>query len=674
MKIFIKYLNNKLLLNTKKYQSIKSIINDYLFINNINDDIDNFYLNYNGNYLNVDYSLEKYNIEENDILTLNKKMKGGEQGFFSYFMKNKLLVMIMLFISFLPVILLPMGFFPVLSSLIKVIIDKSLDTISKYLICDLGKITLVKRLRFMTFIIKYIILILMVYVIISLPLIILCITMKGHSLKDDPKSMCKPINVGSMAGLILTCLYLLIYMFYRFGSSVLSPIINFLKKFYITNMLLVPILNGILNFYNNFKYFPLYFMPFGIGAGISAYLNAVSKIPQGFETAIAAVIDVGCKSDFTKFKKGGFDPDLTKNKNFMKNFNKIVGNKEDSDLSNDKLYNYEINLENDYDNKNNAELKINIDIIKKIKDKTINPICIVDDTAECCNPKFFANIGELLELILSNSISVSLLKKYYVYPSYILFIQSLYEYGLDDIDSVQKFYSGNTESKKGYLQQIIQNNSNKLSKSLKVLINDYLNNDNSALLQKITDELEENFKDDNLEKEFYFKKIYTEDNSDLRKFYLQKIMEANNSANNKTISEKTVLLIKKYIKGDDLEILEKIKEELYKIYPVDNNSANELREKITHLDKLMTLYAKDEKSTYIPGDSLFKTIMKNIFINVYCNIVSTGKTSNDVINAMGKMLEVSDTLKAGTVSGIFLSMYYFLTYIILIICAIFKVY
>ena len=58
---------------------------------------------------------------------------------------------------------------------------------------------------------------------------------------------------------------------------------------------------------------------------------------------------------------------------------------------------------------------------------------------------------------------------------YILFIQSLYEYGLDDIDSVQKFYSGNTESKKGYLQQIIQNNSNKLSKSLKVLINDYLN-------------------------------------------------------------------------------------------------------------------------------------------------------------------------------------------------------
>jgi hypothetical protein len=674
MKIIIKYLDNKSLLNTKKYQSIKSIINDFLIINNINNDIDNFYLDYNGNYLNLDYSLEKYEIKENYILTLNNKLKGGigfDTSFFTYFMKNPVIVSLMMIIAFIPVFILPMGFMPVLSSLIKVIIDKSLDTISKYLICDLGKITLVKRLRFIAVIIKYIILILMVYVIVTLPLIILCITLKGRSLKDDPKSMCKPINVGSIAGMILTSIYLLIYVAYRFGNYILNPIIYFFKKFYITNMLLVPIFSGLLSLYNGFKYMPLNFIPF-LGAIITGYLTAISKIPEGFETGVAAIIDIGCKADFSKIKKGGFETDLTKNKNFMKNFSKIVG-KENINMSDNALHDYKINLENDPYNKNEAELKINIDIVKKIRERTINPLCIADDT-ECCNPKFFINIGETLEKILNNTMSSSLLKKYYVYPSFILFIQSLYEFALDDIDSVQKFYSSNIEGKKGYLQQIIEHNSDKLSKSLKIIIKDYLNNDNSTLLKKIKDDLDETFKDDDLEKKFYYKKIDLSNDVDLKKFYLSKIVEINNSGKNKAISEKTKNLIKKYIKGDDLEILEKIKDELYKIYPVNSNSADELRNRVTHLDKLMITYAKNENSTYIPGDSLFKTIMKNIFVNAYCNIVSTAKTSNDVVDAMGKMHEATDMLKAGTVSGIFLSMYYFLTYIILIICAIFKVF
>jgi hypothetical protein len=677
MKIFIKYLNNKVLLNTKKYQSIKGIINDFLFVNSVKEDIENFYLDYNGNYLNLDYSLEKYEIKENYTLTLNSKLKGGigfDTSFFSYFMKNKLKVIFMMIIALLPVFLLPLGFFPVLSSLIKVIIDKSLDTISKYLICDLGKITLVKRLRFIAVILKYIILILMVYVMITLPLIILCITLKGRSLKDDPKSMCKPINVGSIAGIILTSLYLIIYMSFRFGNYILNPIISFLKKYYITNMLLVPIFSGLLSLYNGFKYLPLNFIPFGIGTAISAYLKAIGMIPKGFETGVSAILDIGCKADFSKIKKGGVNLDLTKNKTFMKNFSKIIG-KENINISDDALHDYEINLENDPYNKNEEELKINIDMVKKIRERTINPLCIPDET-ECCNPKFFINVGEILEMILNNTMSASLLKKFYVYPSFILFIQSLYEYGIDDIDSVQKFYSSNIEGKKGYLQQIMENNSNRLSKSLKILIKDYLNNDNSTLLGKIKNDLEETFKNNDNEKKFYFKKIDLSDDSDLKKFYLSKIIEINNSSNSNdiSISEKTRNLIKKYIKGDDLEVLEKIKDELYKIYPVNSNSVNELREKITKLDKLMIAYAKNEHSTYIPGDSLFKMIMKNIYINAYCNIISTAKTSNDVVDAMGKMLEVSDTLKAGTVSGIFLSMYYFLTYIILIICAIFKVF
>jgi hypothetical protein len=679
MKVFIKYLNNKVLLNTKKYQSIKSIINDYIIETNINDEIDNFYLDYNGNYLNLDNSLEKYNIQDDCILTLNKKLKGGEGGFFKYFMKNKLLVFILMVIAFMPVFLLPMGFFPVLSSLIKVIIDKSLDSISKYLICDLGKVTLVKRFRFLTFFIKYVIFILIVYVMITLPLIILCVTLKGHSIKDDPKSMCKPINVGSTAGLILTIIYFLIYSWYRFGNYIINPIISFFKKFYVTDVLFVPILTGILNLYNNIKYLPINLIPY-VGGGIYAYLNALSKIPEGFEVAIASILDIGCRGDFSKLSKSNGETDLTKNKKFMKIFNNIINKNNNPNITDKNIYNYEINIKNNDDDEYNKELKINIDTIKKIKEKTVNPICINDDS-ECCNPKFFITIGERLEKYLNNPVSESLFKKYQIYPSVILLIQSLYEYGLDDIDDVQQFYSSNIESKKRYLQKIFENNSNKLSKSLKILIKDYLNNDNTTLLEKIKNNLEGSFKDNNLEKKFYLRKIDKEEDPDLKKFYLQKIIDSNKNSNNNNdsnennkIPEDTMRLIMKYIKGDYLEIVEKIKEELYKVYPVDGDNAQKLRDKITNLDKRMLIYAKNENSTYIPGDSLFKTIMKNIYINAYCNILSTTKTSNDVVNAMGKMFEVVDTLKAGTVSGIFLSMYYFLTYIILIICAIFKVF
>ena len=50
MKIFINYEYNKILLNseliTKNYQSINSIINDFLTVNNISEDIQSFFLDY----------------------------------------------------------------------------------------------------------------------------------------------------------------------------------------------------------------------------------------------------------------------------------------------------------------------------------------------------------------------------------------------------------------------------------------------------------------------------------------------------------------------------------------------------------------------------------------------------------------------------------------------------
>ena len=84
MEIFILFDNIKKKLKIKNYQSINSIINQYLYENNLNIDIDNYFLDYNGIYLNNNYSLEKYNIQNEYILNLNKKIKGGNS-FFKFF-------------------------------------------------------------------------------------------------------------------------------------------------------------------------------------------------------------------------------------------------------------------------------------------------------------------------------------------------------------------------------------------------------------------------------------------------------------------------------------------------------------------------------------------------------------------------------------------------------------
>jgi len=90
MKIYINYENKKKNINTNNYQSIKSIIYQYLSENNINNDIEDFFIDYKGIHLDIDFSLEKYNILDNYILNLYKKKKGGVFYFFLYLTKHTL--------------------------------------------------------------------------------------------------------------------------------------------------------------------------------------------------------------------------------------------------------------------------------------------------------------------------------------------------------------------------------------------------------------------------------------------------------------------------------------------------------------------------------------------------------------------------------------------------------
>ena len=113
MKIYIKYLSNKnYLINAENFQSINSIINQYLtekkYLNNINNinntNTEQYFIDYNGQILNKNYCLEKYNLDENSILTLNKKQNGGSN-FFEFAVKNPLTVLIVFAILFIPIII-----------------------------------------------------------------------------------------------------------------------------------------------------------------------------------------------------------------------------------------------------------------------------------------------------------------------------------------------------------------------------------------------------------------------------------------------------------------------------------------------------------------------------------------------------------------------------------------
>lgn len=559
MKIIIKYETKRFNIITKNYQSINSIINQYLSENNIDDEINDYFIEYNGKYLNKDYSLEKYNISDKTILTLNKKNKGGNS-FFTFVGKHPMMVFICLLISLAPLIILPMGFVPSIASMIKLIIDKGFESIGRYLVCTLGKITIFKRLKFFISIIKYVIFILMIYVIITFPLLLLCVTMKGHSVLDNPSSMCGAIGAGSMAGIIVTSIYAMIYISMRCGDLILNPIINLFKKFYILNTTINPILQSILNAYDKLKYVPVTIIPF-LGQGIAGYFTALTILMEVIKQILGSVVETGCKMTFDK---GALMKSIT---------NKIQNNIP-------------------------QEPKIN----KNIKlPENPEEMCIVDTSSECCKPENYVNIADILVEFVKNSLTSKLLKEKKVFPSFILVIQAFYESALLRMSGNENYLSGSDESKKFYLRKLLQNKINTLPDDTKSIIKEYLETGNNQLIQEIQNKL-------------------------------------NTSSSS------------------------------------DKDTKKELRGKLAELDQIMINFARNDGSVYIPGNSLFKTVMKIILTDVFCNVFSTAQGAEVIISKMGEMDEVVDMLKAGSTSGIFTAFVYFITVIVLIICGIFNVF
>lgn len=557
MKIYIKYENKKVKVITNNYESIASIINK-LSLNNIND----YFLDYNGLYLNCDYSLEKYNFKDDVVLTLNKKKRGGSS-FFSFIAKNPFTVALCLVIALLPIFILPLGFIPSVATLIAIILKKSTITLGKYLVCTLGKTTLFSRMTLLIDIIKYVIFILMIFVIITFPLIVLCITMKGHSIMDNPKNMCDAIKSGNTAGMILTAIYVIIYTIFRGGNFIFNPLIYICKQFYILNMLFVPIFKAFISMYNSFKYIGVYLIPF-IGGGLSAYFTFLGYAISALQIILSTVTEIGCKTEFSADA-------------FTKLIMKKINGKE-NDVKDENI--------------NEEPIFFNKSVFCK------------DDNIKCCSPNNYINIADALSSLIKNSLSAAILKTTGLFPAFILFIEAFYESALVRLDSAEDLATLGMNEKRIYLYKILEEQMDKISATTKKLIEEFLNSGNETLI------------------------------------------------------------------GD-------IKKNIANIFPPQSNTEqkiHDIKSKLEFLENNMIEYANLDKSKYVPGKSLFKTIFKIIFVDIFCNVSSTSRSSTEIIKEMGDAVEVVDMLKAGTSTGVFMSIIYFITFIILIICGIFNVY
>ena len=159
-----------------------------------------------------------------------------------------------------------------------------------------------------------------------------------------------------------------------------------------------------------------------------------------------------------------------------------------------------------------------------------------------------------------------------------------------------------------------------------------------------------------------------------KKIFLRQLLlehpEKFDSADTKTITS--------YLNNNDKNVISSIQNIIYlridEAKKSDKNKAiiADLKYKINQLDNLMI--ASGKFPGYKKGASLFKLIFKHFYLTMFCNISQTADSSSYVITKAGEMAEIIDMLKAGSASGVFVAMCYFIVYIVLLVLGIFNVY
>lgn len=395
MKIYVINNNKKYIINVNKYISINSILSQFY------DNIDDYYIDYNGMYLDKNYSLDKYNICDESTITINKKVKGGKTDFIKFVKKHWILSIFILIIVFLPCVLLPAGYIPAFSTMLKVIFDRSIDSVSKFLVCKFGKISIVSRIKFVFSIFKFFIFILMIYITITLPITILFLFLKGHDISDNPESLCKPISYGGTAGLFLTSVYFFFYILYRGLNKILNFFISISNSYYTTQSTLSQMLIGFKEWYNKAKYSKGIILP-----DLSVPFLLLDNFAQMFEASLGSIVSIGCKYDTSNFKKmaSSLNNSLKENQKEKEEeeSGKNKGSKGDDD---DDLFNIDF------------------------------PMCNTKTSVKCCTEDNFMKMGNFMFKYISEPASFTLLEKYKQTISAILLCSALYKKVLNNKDN-----------------------------------------------------------------------------------------------------------------------------------------------------------------------------------------------------------------------------------------------
>jgi len=602
MNINICYENKNNKFTVDPLESILSIKSRF-FSNNDNNNINDYDIFLDNKKLEDHDYFDKFTITNGQKLHIYKKKRGGKRSNILYYILGGIIV-------FLPIIILSIGFIPAFSSMLGIILQKSFGKIFDYLECNLGKKTLVSRFKWLTMsVVQYLILGLIIYIIITIPLTILCTMLKGQSIFENPLNLCQPVKTASTAGTILIIFYFLFYFMLRSGNWFGNIILDICKKNYLLDTIFSPIIRSLLNLYNKIKYMPLIFVPF-VGITITGYMNAMELIMPLFYTLLVSIKDTGCKKllNKTKFLDSLKNNMLNTTKNGQSTVKEIPssdklkmsggGDGDDNNIEIQKDENIFITLENQKNlNKDREELKSDSVLLDKCKAYNKN---------SCCTNENMVLIGDSLKEILESPSANTYIKGKNLYFIFILLIQAFYEQAINKSSSNEELKEGDIPNKKIYLKKILNERSNALTSKVKDLITKYL--------------YETNRSDDDVD----IKKILNMINTDISK---------ENFGNTKSV--------------------------------------NDIKYKLQNLDEEALDYAKLTGSNYQVGGSFIKMILKNILIDSACNIFNTTNSSTNIIESMGMISNITDMISSGITAGSLLSIIYVITVVVLIIMRIF---
>lgn len=605
MNINICYENKNNKFKVDPLESILSIKSRF-FSNNDNNNINDYDIFLDNKKLEDHDYLDKFTITNGQKLHIYTKKRGGNRSNILYYILGGIIV-------FLPIIILSVGFIPAFSSMLGIILQKSFGKIFDYLECNLGKKTLVSRFKWLSMsVVQYLILGLMIYIIITIPLTILCTMLKGQSIFENPLNLCQPVKTASTASTILIIFYFLFYFMLRSGNWFGNIILDICKKNYLLDTIFSPIIRSLLNLYNKIKYMPLIFVPF-VGLTITGYMNAMELIMPLFYTLLVSIKDTGCKKllNKTKFLDSLKNNMLNTTKNGLSTVKEIPssdklkmggggggGSGDDNNIEIQKDENIFITLENQKNlNKDREELKSDSVLLDKCKAYNKN---------SCCTNENMVLIGDSLKEILESPSANTYIKGKNLYFIFILLIQAFYEQAINKSSSNEELKEGDIPNKKIYLKKILNERSNALTSKVKDLITKYL--------------YETNRSDDDVD----IKKILNMINTDISK---------ENFGNTKSV--------------------------------------NDIKYKLQNLDEEALDYAKLTGSNYQVGGSFIKMILKNILIDSACNIFNTTNSSTNIIESMGMISNITDMISSGITAGSLLSIIYVITVVVLIIMRIF---